>query len=576
MTSRWRRAPAGGGESVRAAPARHGTADPRAPDAGRAARGGTGRHGTARGGTRIACVLAPALPLQLLVATHPDWAASPVAVVDEDRPQGRVLWADERARGAGVLPGQRYAAAQSLCRDLRAGVVPQDAVERGVTRIVTRLHGFSPGVEPAADDPGLAWLDASGLVPLYTSLESWARRLRDALAQEGFASRVVVGFTRFGTAALVRTAHGVDVIGSAHDELTAARRVSLDRLPLDPTARDLLLRLGVRDVGGFLRLPASGVRSRFGDTAHRLHRMARGDLATPLTPQAAPEPVMVEVQFGHAESDATRLLFLVKREIHDLLERTVARREALAALELTFTLDEGGSVTRVVTPAAPTLDAVQILELVHLTLEQTALPGGAVELRLAVDGRAASVEQLRLFVDNPRRDPASAQRALARLRTEFGRGAVVRARLREAHLPEARFTWDPLDAPGSRPDTGAAAREGRTRNPSRPRAAPQPEATPTVTWTPPAQVAERPLVRRIRSRPLALAPRTRHEPDGWLVRDLEHGPVMSKCGPYVVNGGWWARTVHREYAFLTTQRGDVLWAYYDRRRRRWFLQGQVE
>jgi protein ImuB len=34
--------------------------------------------------------------------------------------------------------------------------------------------------------------------------------------------------------------------------------------------------------------------------------------------------------------------------------------------------------------------------------------------------------------------------------------------------------------------------------------------------------------------------------------------------------------VHREYHFAEMKRGECLWIYYDRRRRRWFVQGQVE
>jgi protein ImuB len=34
--------------------------------------------------------------------------------------------------------------------------------------------------------------------------------------------------------------------------------------------------------------------------------------------------------------------------------------------------------------------------------------------------------------------------------------------------------------------------------------------------------------------------------------------------------------VHREYYFAETRKGDLLWMYYDRPRRRWFLQGRVE
>jgi protein ImuB len=47
-------------------------------------------------------------------------------------------------------------------------------------------------------------------------------------------------------------------------------------------------------------------------------------------------------------------------------------------------------------------------------------------------------------------------------------------------------------------------------------------------------------------------------------------------GPYVLSGGWWVRPVHREYYYARTERGDLLWVFYDRPRRRWFLQGGVE
>jgi protein ImuB len=84
------------------------------------------------------------------------------------------------------------------------------------------------------------------------------------------------------------------------------------------------------------------------------------------------------------------------------------------------------------------------------------------------------------------------------------------------------------------------------------------------------------MVRRVYGRPMPLPARPRHEPDGWMLRGLEQGPVVRVFGPYVVSGGWWHRTVHREYHFAETRTGEMLWVYYDRPRRRWFLQGRVE
>jgi protein ImuB len=47
-------------------------------------------------------------------------------------------------------------------------------------------------------------------------------------------------------------------------------------------------------------------------------------------------------------------------------------------------------------------------------------------------------------------------------------------------------------------------------------------------------------------------------------------------GPYIVSGAWWRRPIHREYHFAQMRDGEMVWIYYDRNRRQWFLQGTVE
>jgi protein ImuB len=237
-------------------------------------------------------------------------------------------------------------------------------------------------------------------------------------------------------------------------------------------------------------------------------------------------------------------VFLTKRLLDPLLATAAARAEAVVEIVLRFALDRHPPIEERLRPAAPTLDAAQLLDLVHLRLAPMRLPSGVVAMTLTGRSVAATSEQLRLFVERPRRDPAAAARAYAGLRAEFGEDAVVVARLRDGHLPEAQFVWERLDRP-VRP---------------RPRIVPEP-----------------PLVRRVLARPLALPPRPRREPDGWLVQGPDDGPVVRVCGPYVVAGGWWnGAETRREYAFAETARGRMLWTYFDARRRRWFLQGFVE
>ena len=157
--------------------------------------------------------------------------------------------------------------------------------------LTERLRGFTPDVEPSRDMPGVFWLNAQGLGRLYASLDIWAQAIVADLAAAGFDALVVVGFTRFGTYAVVKSGRRTVVFASPRDELDAAGKASLASVGLAPPAREYLAKLGVRTLGAFLRLPASAIPDRLGADAHRLHRLASGDLWTPLQPAPPPRRV---------------------------------------------------------------------------------------------------------------------------------------------------------------------------------------------------------------------------------------------------------------------------------------------
>jgi protein ImuB len=497
---------------------------------------------------RLACVDLPAFPLQLLLRRHPDWAGYPAAVVTEDKPQGLVLWINEQARGQGVLPGLRYTAAFSLASALRAGVVAPAERKNAVNELAHRLMRFTPEVEPAANEPGVFWLNGAGMQRLYASPQKWAYAIHKDLRARGFAVSLAVGFTRFGSYAVAKAKKGITVFRDPGEERRAAAKIPLARLNIEPEFRDMLLKLGIKTVGDLLTLPPGGLRERFGKEAHRLYRMAAGDLWTPLEPEAPEEPARQKYILDDAESDSARLLFLIKQLLHPLLATLAARQQALVALQLSLLIDHGDWLKEPLRPATPTLDAAQILDLVRLRLESLQLAAGVIEVELRAETCAATSEQLRLFtlsgVEGPSRDLDAANRALARLRAEFGEESVVCAKLADGHLPEARFAWEPVS---------------RVKLPE------------------PKTAAAKTLVRRVAAKPQRLdgGPYHSHE-DGWLILGPKYGSIDKLTGPYVFAGGWWNREIQREYYYAETRRGDFLWLYYDRVRRRWFLQGTLE
>jgi protein ImuB len=576
---------------------------------------------------RRACVDVPALALQLLVRAHPDWAAFACAVVDADEPNGRLLWVNERAWRARLRPGMRYASALALDRRLRAGVVAAGEIETAVGAIIETLRRHTPHVEPSREEAGVFWLDANGLESLYTSTEAWAGIVARDIRAAGYDARLAVGFTRFGTYALAKTLpRRVLVCRSEDEERRRMRDVALDRLGIDPDLARKLARLGVRTAGDFLDLPGDGIRRRFGNDAWRLHRRARGETWDPLVPLAPEDPLRRSLLLEDPVTDSGLVLFLVRRLLALLLGPTAARGKAVRSLAISLHRSlkrDRPSLVFTVRAAEPTLDEAVLVDLVRLRLESELLfasparssPGsmrelaGASIIEIEVEAEAADAreDQLRLFHERTRRDLSAGARALARVRAELGEGSVVRAVLRQGHLPEASFAWEPIE---------------------------------TIPAPSPRIVLEKPLVRRIEDRPLALPPRPfRERDDSWIplignpsgpakatygqgkdrgllladgdsrdawkkdhrgtdagsfARDgrdaasalrretaskrsgAAHGRVENMAGPYILSGGWWNREMHREYHYASTEHGEILWVYYDRQRRRWFLAGKIE
>lgn len=499
---------------------------------------------------RMACVDLPELPLQIALERHPDWRAFPVVVVDKDSPQGVVLWANERARRLRIRPGLRYGAGLQLSDDLRADVVSEADVAAAIDRLTQALWNFSPRIEPAALEPGVFWLDATGLLPLFPSYEEWARSLRKELAELGFTAVVAVGFSRFGTLAAAKSS-GVRtllVFESPEEERAYARRVPIDQLDFRPTLRDLLEKLGLTTLGQFVDLPGQGISRRLGPEALELYRLARGEGWERITAEPWREAPRRTLLFDHPEAEVARLLANFEVLLRSLVEQLDRNAEGVSRLRFTLELDRGPSIEESLEPAQPTRRIDTLLELIALRLEGCTLGSGVVELSLEVEGASGAVEQLGLFRESAPGEPSAvdllaADRALARIRAEFGDRSVVRVRLRDAHLPEARFIFEPFSA----------------------FAAPEPRG-----------VLLRPLVRRIYESPISLGGRARQEPDGWIVGRLADGPVDEIVGPEVVSGGWWVRELTRFYHYVRMRNERWLWIYYDHRRRRWYGQGEVE
>lgn len=508
-----------------------------------------GLPGLGGGPARIACVDVPELGLQVALRDNPGWQGGAVAVLERAGPQGEVVACNMAARRRGVTPGMRHAAALALAPGLQAAVVDAERLGRAGEELLGLLLRRAPAVEPGA--PGVFWLDPEGLVRLFGDLPRWGRGLLDMLQETGFQASLVIGFHRHRAHALARAHRGVVVVADPAEELALVTRVPLARLDLPPGLRDSLGQLGIHHLGGFLTLPPEELPARFGAAAAALHARYTRD-AGALRPVIPPEPITEGFEVDPPDDHCERLLFAVVPAVGRLLARLAAEGDALAALQVTMELDHAPALGTTIEPARALGDDErsqrQLIDLLRLRLGGIELAAPVLRVTLTAAGTRATGEQLALLRGSGR-DLHAAGEAIARVRAAFGDQAVTRARLRPAHLPEAGFTWEPVTA----------------------------ATCPRAPDLPANDGPGAPLCRRVLARPRPLPAWTGVDDGRWLAgTGLCRGAVVRMTGPYRVSGGWWARTVERDYYFAETSAGDIAWVYHDGPRRRWFLHALVD
>ena len=224
------------------------------------------------------CINVDRLPLQILLRDNPEWKGTPVAVTKEEKPQSPILALNREARERGLAAGTRYASALSLVPSLRARAVSSGRVAEARDRIVRLLSAFTPDIEPCPFDTDAFWVSVDGLRSLFESESRWIEKVRAALAAEGFAASVVVGFTRFGTYAIARSRQCAIVFASRADECSLLSRSSIDILPTSPENKKHSAQTGDPYRGAVCLLarrgdnPSAGEGSRAPPSGHPLGR----------------------------------------------------------------------------------------------------------------------------------------------------------------------------------------------------------------------------------------------------------------------------------------------------------------
>lgn len=424
----------------------------------------------------IACLLVPSLALACELARRPALAGQPVVLADEAG-----LWvadATPEAAARGVRAGMTLREAAAYCPVLTV-------LEPRPARMVRALGGLSAAlglVSPLVETPPAATAGV-GVDALYADL----RGTEALFPRAGELERVVLAVAGRAVApsGALRQAQGADPstslragasvaprLGIAERRFTAyaaaraagageARRVAAGEetgflaplpaawLPLAPEVVAHLALLGIRTLGEFAALPRHAVEAQFGVAGGRAWLAARGEDATPLTPDPFARERVVEL----AQSEPP----LVSREAlagaaEQLLGRALrhprARQRFVRTLRLRATTEDDRLWERVHTMKEPTGDRARLWTAIRPLLEHAEYPGPIAEFELELAGLTAeSGRQPGLFADRARRRE-QLDEMVRHLKLRYGQSPVARTVGVEpwSRIPERRYAlmdYDP-------------------------------------------------------------------------------------------------------------------------------------
>ena len=367
----------------------------------------------------------------------------PIALAPEAGREQRVGEVSPAAETFGVVRGTRVGEALSRCPDLRLVAPDPEATRVYWNAVLDRLEGLGAVVE--SDDPGVAWLEADGLVRLHGGhLEGVISAIRKALPVGIRMGAAPSRFAAYAAALHARRRSSQIVPAGAVRAYLAPLPVGLLRLrPGLEEIPELLGRLGIRMLGELAAMPAPAISERFGHPGLLALELAKGR-DTPLEPRRPSEPVLERLMLPEAASGMQ-----LERALELVIARVLARRErrgrSLRALALSARFVEGGTWRITVPLRRPSADPARLR--LALAPRLADLPAPAESLAVEVEAFGPPAYDQAPLVE----DPASLRRAklgeaVKHVRKAAGEEALMRVLEidPDSRLPERRAVLAPF------------------------------------------------------------------------------------------------------------------------------------
>jgi protein ImuB len=379
------------------------------------------------------CVHVPEFPAQALVRLQTELQPEPIAVLEGRPPLEAICSLNRQARLQGAAWGMARLEAEAIAglRLLKRSIQSEEAARAVLLECAAQ---FSPRIEDASQGATCSCvLDIAGTGLLFGPPDTLSRRLRAALASNGFRVSISVS-ANFHTARLkAASSRGVTIIPEGQ-EATALSRLPLSVLHLAPDHANTFAIWGIRMLGELAALPEGDLIARLGQPARQWRDLAHGVLPHTFQP-IEPEFTLKELcEFETPVEQVDSLLFVGARMLDCLVARATSRALSLASLSIQMELEGGCLHQGLIRPALASTDRKFLLKL--LQLEFAAHPPQAAVLSFTITAEAGQSSKIQLGLFAPQTpEPSRLDVTIARLKAITGEDRVGSPVLEDKHLP---------------------------------------------------------------------------------------------------------------------------------------------
>ena len=474
---------------------------------------------------RIACVIIPDFPLLVELMADSIPYDTPAVLIENENKRGKVLFLTSRAVIEGVNLDMTIAQAQAICPDLTALIRDLEREDKEIKRVIKKLYSISPLVERS--DPGVFYLDLSGLERLYKSEEEIASKIIQKINELNFPVKMGIAKDKFTSYVGARACSLSDYkIVKEGEERKFLAPYPVHLLPFDQDLLERLFILGVKTLGDFANLPEEDVLQRYGKEGLRWLKMAKGEDEDPVTPLLPEQKESNGVNLDSSLDSDVGILFYSETILGKLLKRISKKGLLCEEILVKLGLEDFSKVVLHLSVSDGTNNIQVFLKLLKLKLEKLSLTAPVKEISFAVK-RTSKIKARQLSFQD-RESLNSLNQVLT-----ISKGIVEKNRISASEIPESDSIEDNFSGVSRRSLLGLRL------------------------FSPPREIdviADNGFI-------------------SYVSIDSDFQKVLRQDGPWKTDGKWWERSFERKYYEVGLNKGERYLVFRELRSGKWFLKG---